>query len=366
MKTKLQVFAFIALSLAGASIAPLVNIALSPKIETEKITDSKYLFNLDFAFGWLASALYPLGVSLSPKQVVIGYDQWLFLGDEYQDAIATSRRKPTDKDLLLATKIGSAAQAWEAYFSRKGVKLFRVMIAPNKDTIYSEHLPKWVNPLTPGLTDALVVAGGERYIDLRPALIRAKGKETDLYYKTDSHWNYFGAGVAFQEFARKVSPEAPEIRWPGPALYEVHTLASRSGGDLTSFLRVSEKMADAEPLTKVCQPPPVLKSSDFDGNVHRREAPQCASGSPFKPVLVRSPSAINNAKVLWLGDSFSSHMSPYMFATFSDVLQFSWAKGVNPNGRLIELVDKFEPDYIFFTIVERFSMSEWFAIRPPE
>lgn len=365
---KRYVAAFLVIVSLSLSIAPAVNIAITPDFKRDELFSKKFLYNMDFASALLARILYPQGISTAPKQVIIGYDDWLFLGDEYQDSISYARRTPTEKDIALGRQIGDAAQAWDAYFASKGVKLFRVMVAPDKGTIYPEHLPLWARPASPGVTDALFSGtSAAPYVDLRRALLDAKGKHQQaLYYKTDSHWNTLGTAIAFRHFAQQVGAAAPEITWPSAAAYELSSVTSKNGGDLANFLRLTNWLSDVEPMVRAYEPAAPASRYDFDAKKFTGVGPNLMLGSPLTPVLITSESALNKKKVLWLRDSFGAAMSPLMSATFSDVLQLHWSKAVNPDGRLVPLVEEFKPDYVFYTVVERFAMSEWFAIHPPE
>src|SRR5690606_12517296 len=82
------------------------------------------------------------------------------------------------------------------WLAARGVA-YLVAVAPEKFTIYPEHLPRWVAPSdAPSpydrLADALAREGAASFVDLRPTLREAKLRER-VYFKTDSHWNYNGA-----------------------------------------------------------------------------------------------------------------------------------------------------------------------------
>lgn len=84
----------------------------------------------------------------------------------------------------------------------------------------------------------------------------------------------------------------------------------------------------------------------------------------FDPVLVHAEGALNQARLLWLRDSFGTALSPYMSATFSDVLQVHWATGLAP-GALDDMVSRWRPDHVLVTVVERGARNAAFAALPP-
>jgi hypothetical protein len=349
-------------------IVPAVNILSAPTPDAVRWKDKSFLYNMDFATQWLARLLYPLGVSTDPEQVIIGRDDWLYLGDGYERTLSVDRRTPTEAEIALAKRIGAATKAWERYLKNNGVQLFRIMVAPNKGSIYPEYLPLWARPVSPNVTDALLAEVGRgNYIDLRGSLIAAKADNPEaLYYKTDTHWNSLGAGLAFRFFAQQVGMAIPELRWLPDEVYTVHRVDSRKGGDLAKFLRLTENLRDDKPIIHAQSLPVTTTHIDYDTGQIVYEGGNIAVGSRHKPLLVKAEGAINNKKVLWLRDSFGTAMSPLMAATFSDVLQIHWREGIKPGGRLEQLVADWKPDYVFFTVVERDSRVGLFAAyRPP-
>jgi alginate O-acetyltransferase complex protein AlgJ len=362
-----RVFIFLSAVLLSLLVVPIINTLDAPSRDAVKWKEKSFLYNMDFLSRWAARLLYPLGISTDPKQVIIGRDSWLYLGDQYGQTLTVDRRPPTGADFALSKQIGAATEAWDAYLSSKGVKLFRIMIGPNKGSIYSEHLPVWAKTNTPNSTDALLAGTGTvRYIDLREPLLAAKVTQSEaLYYKTDTHWNSLGAGIAFRAFAQQVGLAAPELRWPSETTYDLSRVDPRGGGDLANFLRLKAHLADSEPIIRVADLSIETTQLDFDTKqvVFRGGNPMV--GVPSKPVLIKSEGALNNKKVLWLRDSFGSAMSLLMAATFTDVLQLQLAEGLRSPERFIQLVDEFKPDYVFFTVVERDSRAGAFTASPP-
>lgn len=364
---KRSVFAFL-LSVALVLLAvPAINIITAPSRDAIRLQEKSFLYNMDFISRWTASALYPIGISTDPKQVIIGKNGWLYLGDFYQQTVSDDRRPATEDDIQLAKEIGAATKAWDTYLESKGVKAFRIMIGPNKGTIYPEHMPSWAKPTTSNPTDALIAqVTGEIYVDLRPALLKAKEThEEALYYKTDTHWNDLGAGIAFRTFAEQVGKAAPELRWPSEKAYEVLRIDPRNGGDLAKFLRLQGSFSDHDPIIYGSNPHVEITQSDFDTKKLLSKGGNPIIASPMSPLLVTSTGALNNKKVLWLRDSYGNSLSPLMDATFSQVLQLHWSEAIKPGGRFAQLIEEWKPDYVFITVVERSARTPSFAAYPP-
>lgn len=320
---------------------------------------------MDFSVSWISRSLYPYGISVSPKQVIIGHDAWLYLGDKEEKTLTVDRSPPTEADSALGKKIGSSAQAWDVYLSSKGVKVYRIMVGPNKGSIYPEYLPVWARSPSPNVADMLFAEAGElRYVDLRKPLLAAKASRPEaLYYRADTHWNSLGAGIAFRAFGRQVAEAAPEVRWPPETAYDIIRVEPRVGGDLANLLRIRD-LPDVEPVARVSDPPVQTTQFYLHTKTSIRPGGNPMIETPVKPLRVRSESALNNKKVLWLRDSFGTAMSPFMAATFSDVLQVNWHDVKSPEN-FSQLIDEFEPEYVFVTVVERESRSRFFTTFPP-
>lgn len=346
---------------------PIINIIAAPNKAAINMKAKAFLYNMDFMSRWVASLLYPLGISTDPEQVIIGKNDWLYLGDRHNLTLSNDKRVATEADLDIGRKIGSATKAWDAYLAGKGVKIFRIMVGPNKGSIYPEHMPLWAKPVSPNPTDALFSEAGEDIlIDLREPLLAAKKTHlAALYYKTDTHWNAFGAGVAFQAFAKQVGKSAPELQWPSEKIYEHIKTVPRNGGDLANFLRLTENIPDDEQKINSESLPVEITQVDFATKKIISKGGNPPIGAPQKPLLVKSVGALNNKRVLWLRDSFGGAMSPLMAATFSETLQLHWGLIIGQGGKLSKLVDEFKPDYVFVTVVERAARSPAFSIYPP-
>jgi hypothetical protein len=322
---------------------------------------------MDFGSKWLAKLLYPLGISTDPDQVIIGRHDWLFLGDKHIHTLSDDRRPPNETDIEQGKQIGTAIRAWDAYLKNKGVQLFRIMIGPNKGSVYPEYLPEWAKPASPNVLDAMLLGAGNKYfIDLRKPLSTAKKNFREyLYYKTDTHWNYLGAGLAFNFFAQHIKNSSPGIRWPPDSAYKVNRVVQRDGGDLAKFLRLAANLPDVELMIQALELPIKITQSNFDTKQVLKQSGDPLISAPSKPLLIHAEGALNHQKVLWLRDSFGSAMLPLMAATFSDILQIHWSEGFKPGGRLVQLVDEWRPDYVFITVVERSARMDIFTTYPP-
>jgi alginate O-acetyltransferase complex protein AlgJ len=361
---KKRLFTFLALAVAALLCGPLYNILASSDYTPEKAYEKSFLYNTDFFSSLAAQLLYPLGISTAPSKVVVGKNDWLFLGDLFNKTISTDRSVADNTSFKTANKIMQATLALDALLKEKGIKEYKVIIGPNKGTIYPEHMPAWSRTVSNNATSELIKLNPKSHIDLSKRLLSEKKKGINLYYKTDTHWNNLGGAIAFDEFSRIISQKNTEIIWPQPINAGNYIEKSRRGGDLGRLSKTHEKLRDKETIIDNL---PHIKTEEYSFNDMRivYQGPNRGIPSKDTPYLIKSPDALNKKKVLWLRDSFGNALSKQMAVTFSEVVQIHWRYAYNQQYDLLKLVDKFKPDYVFVTVVERDARSPGFMITPP-
>jgi hypothetical protein len=154
------------------------------------------------------------------RNVMIGRGGWLyFKGEEGTSLDRDYRGLGAFPDADIA-RIVHELDRRARFLAAHGIA-YLVTVAPDKATIYPEYLPSWVarshapSPLD-RLADALRADDSVRFVDLRAPLRAAKAKER-VYYMTDSHWNYLGARVAYDELMHALAQAlAPTPVTPAP------------------------------------------------------------------------------------------------------------------------------------------------------
>lgn len=365
-----RVILFLGFVLAVLAIVPIVNvISIEESKKTAAILVNKRLYNFDIPLRWVNGLLYKIGISTDSAQVVIGQDHWLYLGDRYEQTISVKRRGPVPGQRAVAQSIARAATCWARWLQEKGVRDYRVMLAPDKATVYRERLPGWAQPSAVSATDILMEAvGSERYVDLRGHLADARLTRLEpIYYRTDTHWNDLGAWVAFQAFGGEVTRGRQSIHWPSDRDVRIGKTVVRAGGDLARFLRLETVLSDLTPNIEIIGIAPIdIEQYEFHSGRLMAAGGNPQIATPEVPLLVRSRQALNGARVLWLRDSFGTALAPFMAATFTETLQMHWGRALENGGKAFaELVDAYRPDYVFVTVVERSALSAMFTTLPP-
>lgn len=183
------------------SVGALLDKDIYPKIEN--------FYNDHFAFrGWLIKSKnwvdYRIFRVSPSSQVHIGKDGWLFL----KETIPSYLKVECGEKESMRT-LAKQLHDMERITQSSG-KEFYFIVAPNKATIYPEHVGIERPDTGCGKSryDLLLEAFSEYpvngFIRLDELLIRAKG-ERQLYFKTDTHWNGAGTAIAAKTMLRNIS-----------------------------------------------------------------------------------------------------------------------------------------------------------------
>ncbi len=365
---KKKVLIFVALACLVLSIVPAINLMSGNAIHHDKKHWwlRSVLYNVDFFLVHSNHLLYLAGISPVPYQVVIGKQGWLYLGDGFGDAISVARRGATPADVEASEQVGAAVGAWQQWFARKQVSLYKLILCPNKETIYPEFLPDWVQPAEASAADTLLAHLPKgSYVDTRSALRDARsGFSEPLYFKTDTHWNSLGAWVAFRAFSRDLARTETGLRLLSDEEVRVLRVAGREGGDLANLLRIRKLLPDREVLIQI-DGENAVESEQYNFETGQ---PVAYDSNPQNraqkvPLLLKTKQALNQKRVLWLHDSFGTAMTPYMAATFTDILRLHY-DDASPD-RLAQLAEAYAPEYVLITVVERRALDKWFRKGPP-
>lgn len=388
MKKKVIIFLCAALLVLAA--IPVANLSLGNvhNKKEKKWWSRAVLYNVDFALPYLSRFLYPLGISTNPDLTIIGKNDWLYLGDkgsQNNNNVTFTRRGTTTEDVELAKETEITTKLWDQWFKQHGVRLYKIMLGPNKDSIYPEFLPDWMRPAADSKINTLLTNDSNGfYVDTRPALRAAKSQFSEpLYYQTDAHWNSLGAWVAYRAFAKNVDREERGLHWLSDQQVRVVKVNTNREGDLASYIRMPKGILhDSDVAVEIAGSYPIeTEWYDFKtgnrtafGGITEVGAEGSVPGTAWQPLIVKSKNAMNHKKVLWLCDSFGLAMAPFMAATFTETLHLHEAAALVTNGELAQLVAAYKPDYVFITVVERIvvqratpgSIGVYLISRPPE
>ena len=171
----------------------------------------------------------------STSNVVVGSSGWLYYAGTLNDY--QRRNHMTDHELL---NIATNLALMQEYVTAQG-KGFAVAIAPNKNSLYPEHMPYYE-----------IEGEGERNLERLLPLLAAKGvracdleatiaeRDDVLYYERDSHWNGAGALLAYRTIA-------PLLSTPVPTFEDAEQSVAAHVGDVDAMLHPQTAQPEDDP-----------------------------------------------------------------------------------------------------------------------
>lgn len=272
------------------------------------------------------------------KRVIAGREGWLFYDDGSAMGVARGDPAPT-KDETQAWLQGLAVRTEAA---RRNGATFVTLIAPLKETVYPQYGPYWYSgpsreraSLT--LTRLAAASGAGEVIYPHAAIARDAHWGLKVYSRHDTHWTGLGAYVAYTELMRRLQAmgvtdgprpltDFSEDRAGSP--YKPRDLALMLG--VASFVQVDyPELVDraAEERLKITY---LTARTDWT-------APQVIdTGATGKPVL------------LFVRDSFSNALLPYLYGHFSRIIATHAQDGAFRR----DLLERFKPDIVVLEVVE--------------
>lgn len=360
-------------TLLGLAVLPLLNGLLTTAPPGAACCTVERWFSSEPLLRAASGVLYRLGISVSPRQVVVGRAGWLYLGDAQSGSLSAHRRAGQASDVRLGQAYGDGARRWASFLQGRGVPAFQILVAPDKASVYPGHLPRWaLPPPGRGAADTLLAhTDPDLFVDTRAALQRAVATApAPLFYRNDTHWNALGASHAFEALAQRLRADLPDVVWPAPDEHRLVRLTPRAGGDLADFLRLGPWLTDEEPVLAVSEALGARVHQRY-GTGERLDPARVADARVALtfPIQTRHDQALNPKRVLWITDSFGKAMDDLMHRTFAEVVTLHWRDVHRDGGLLIRLLDEVRPEVVIVTVVERSLAIPAFAnflLYPPD
>ena len=149
----------------------------------------------------------------SKYSTLVGKSGWLYIWniDSLTEKVS-GKLLATDRELEAMALNAELRASW---CRDRGI-VYRHMIGPDKSAIYPEFLPDGISRGEMTLLDQCTSAWSdkERHIDFidTASLLKKAGKDKEVYFRNDSHWNYWGALEVFNALAESTTEEPRPIR----------------------------------------------------------------------------------------------------------------------------------------------------------
>ena len=268
-----------------------------------------------------------------------GKQDWLFLGNGYQDTVAKLKLAivPSDEEMEARRATFSRIAEAGAKYGAKSV----LFLGPNKSNVYPEYLPEGLRPspvrYASYFLDKLKGVPNLTVYDPTAHMLASKKSQGLLYWMTDTHWNDKGAFVAYADFAKSLGLPIP--------LVEFKQGAVRSG-DLIDIAKLKNYPLHAEDNWDV-----VWKNKP---SWIERETPndQTKRWGAY-PATVVNENPLSGMYVWVVGDSFTSGLRQYFNATFKETRYFGhWEDKHEEIPDALDKADR-KPQMIIIVLVER-------------
>jgi hypothetical protein len=221
-------------------------------------------------------------------------------------------------------------------------------VVPNKQTIYPEYLPDYLQKergqsRLQQLMAYLKTHSDVSILDLSVALTDAK-KRHRLYHLTDTHWNDNGAYVAYRAIMQRVGQWFPEVSLTQNRIVESGSTLG-TGGDLAVLLDMANSMREERPALKV-QPTACSQKIERDLADFIKTPANLIKDKPF---MTRCDTSTIRAVVF--RDSFFGSIIPFIAEDFNQI-DYIWKK--YDHAIMIKLIAQQKPQIVIEEMVERF------------
>jgi alginate O-acetyltransferase complex protein AlgJ len=307
--------------------------------EFESYLDDQFTFRKPFLDVY-HHLKFKMHISPYPDKVLVGTDNWLFLGQ--QEQLVYEGKYP-----FYQPQLDSFRNIWgeRLRFCEEHHASAYWLIAPAKQRVYSEHLPINTRRDKENRTLKLMAMLNRTYPGLASyplyTFLRLK-ESSNLYFKLDNHWNSTGGYLGYSALMTLIRREHPEVVALQPrdlSWRKVH----RSGGNLTAFIGYEDLLGETVPevvfrsqsATEVEKfgfpvPPRFPYPHDYEHHYKNAKAP-------------------NKQRVLIIRDSFGDAVMPFLNETFAETLYIfdNWDYLLHP-----EIIEQFKPDLVLFLTLE--------------
>ncbi len=267
------------------------------------------------------------------SRIIYGKDGWLFYaGETNQTLQQIINDKPRIKDLLQFADFLSTVNM----LLKKEGRTFVVAIPPNKESIYSNKLPSWLqNQTGPTEYDILLSALQKHKItvvDFRQ-IFREAAMKDPVYYLTDTHWNALGAILSYNAIVAAAGKKS----WINNLKYTITPSKKTYHGDLTSLLHLSSYLnEETYQIVSIKS----KKQTTFNDGIFKENV--------FKSYVTEGKDTGDT--VLIFGDSFTYEYFKPLFVRH--VKRLIWTHH-RKCGFDWSFITRYQPDVVFYLPVER-------------
>ena len=297
-----------------------------------RCTDCGRTFRLDVKYKLVDSS------QLSPRivgsGVIVGRSGWYFYTGQRSVEYYKGQCLPTAQEL---TNYASVLKQIKARCDKLGIKLF-VLIAPNKEQVYSEYMPTYSVATANKRAQRIVSHLQNQGITVLYPLAELKAGDLyhETYYRNDTHWTPYGAYIAASLIEKRLGmgPADPySVDLPG-------TTKTIRNGDMVQLGNIPASNRPSIPYFV----PNTNASISFTGEANTSNVRRTVSTNP------------NGKSLVLIGDSFRVNMSDTLAKDFKktlilhrDYLSASMKNEIlRTNVLILETVERYDVQFFAF------------------
>ncbi|PPD16070.1 MAG: hypothetical protein CTY25_03605 [Methylobacterium sp.] len=308
---------------------------------------------------WPSRAFFHLpqepGSQTQSARALLGRNRWLFLADDSNRCLMQITGRFPVSDKALADYRASFVRR-RAILNDLGIP-YLFFIAPTKEVVCSDRLPRGIEvdlDRMPASRISRAVAEDGFDIQLLAHALRAGEAERSTYFRTDTHWNAYGAHVAYRHVINEVGKI---VACGAPHPYANFALKPYAGwrGDLAHKEKVclGDGIDDLVPVSPSAFPRSVFAEDieqlfDESGMVKDVKPDDHLRISRTRDTVVREHVDKSLPRAVFLRDSFTLPMIPMLQRHFSRSV-FLWTPDL-----YVDVIKREKPDVIVQIMVDRF------------
>jgi hypothetical protein len=283
----------------------------------------------------LSLARYNLGYS-GFGRVVVGRDGWLFYNDGSNFGLYRGKRRLSQDEQAAWTSGFKERAEWLRDRNAK----FYMLIAPQKQSVYPEKMPRWLPPAGKTEINDILNASRRNGIDqvIYPLdALKAVKSQAAVYGPFDTHWTGLGAYVGYVSLMNRLAVDDARFR---PLLLSSFTPKQLPplavARDLALMLGIAESVQHDR-----------VNFVDFPMFDENRTVYLTSRKDFAAPVIVETDSE-NPQTLLLIRDSFSTDLLPFLKKHFRRIIFVHSQEGFFRK----DLVEQYRPEVVVLEMVE--------------
>lgn len=291
---------------------------------------------------------FNMGIILD-EDLFLGKNNWLFSKSNRIIELKDGKQKMQE------------VAALQSYCEKQNTK-FVLLVAPTKESVYLDEFPEserkniksyeyWNSALQKLADDA-----GINYLNVFDKLMDSKKQRLhDVYFPDDHHWSYYGAEIATDSFLQLSQNLLGRTFYQRQAMDKIYPKAFKEASYAHRLGISYDSKIDAPYSSKFTDE--IYLVDCYTGQEQKVEK-IVANDLLWGPInygeaIIKNKQNPNGIKILILGDSYSSYMSPYLIQYASTIVSTHYRECVDKKKEvnLAKLIARYQPDIVLLEIL---------------